>query len=44
MVAEPTWIWEAEGSERDPLTLGAGDLRVEDSIRIVQHEHGPFGT
>ena len=24
MVAEPTWIWEAEGSERDPLTLGAG--------------------
>ena len=24
MVAEPTWIWEAEGSEWDPLTLGAG--------------------
>ena len=26
MVAEATWMWEAEGSEQDPLTLGATRL------------------
>ena len=26
MVAEPTWIWEAEGSERDPLSYSGSRL------------------